>query len=237
MGRPRADANTVGTRQRLLEAAVGVFAARGFSAATLAEIAAGAGVTRPSLLHHFETKDHLYAAALEQVFARIRDAVDAGVGLKGSLEVRLQGLIVGFAAFVDADPDTSRLLLRAIVADGEPTTRELVLAQAGPVLDEVVAAVIEAGALRLDRANEVRRLLMMVIVDLLCRSAAGVVAPRLWGEVEGSTSQRHTTMVLAALRAEVGAGVTRADDVDDADDVDEALTVVDGATLNSTVLR
>lgn len=183
MGRPRHDANAVATTTRVLEAAIVAFARQGFHGAALADIAAVAGITRPSLLYHFSSKEQLYVAALGAVFADIDALITLATGPTtpgGSGDVdaaRLIGLIEDFAAFAAARPDTTRLLLRAIVADDDPTTRGLLAAHAGPTIDRVEAFARRAGA----APEALRRALMMIIVDTLARVAAGEVAPALWG--------------------------------------------------------
>src|SRR3954469_3309624 len=51
---------------RILEAARGEFARHGFPAARLQDIAERAGLTHPTLLYHFGSKERLYAAVIEQ---------------------------------------------------------------------------------------------------------------------------------------------------------------------------
>ena len=53
-------------RQQLIDAAVRVFAERGFRGSTTREIAVAAGVTEAVIFQHFPDKDALYAAILEQ---------------------------------------------------------------------------------------------------------------------------------------------------------------------------
>lgn len=54
------------TRERLIEAAMGAFATRGYRGTAIDAVAAEAGVTRQGLLHHFPSKVHLLVAVLEQ---------------------------------------------------------------------------------------------------------------------------------------------------------------------------
>jgi AcrR family transcriptional regulator len=56
----------VSSRARILEVARGEFAQRGFPAARLQDIAERAGLTHPTLLYHFGSKERLYAAVIEQ---------------------------------------------------------------------------------------------------------------------------------------------------------------------------
>ena len=68
MARPRLDSIKVPTRQRILKAAEHHFGRAGYAEASLAEIAADAGIRRASLLYHFESKDRLYQSVLETLF-------------------------------------------------------------------------------------------------------------------------------------------------------------------------
>ena len=50
---------------RLLEAAVSLFAHKGYPATSTREIVEAAGVTKPMLYYYFQSKEGLLAAALE----------------------------------------------------------------------------------------------------------------------------------------------------------------------------
>lgn len=62
------------TRQQILRAAMGEFAANGFGGARIDAIAERAGVNKKLLYYYFEAKDRLFLAVLEQTYADIRDA-------------------------------------------------------------------------------------------------------------------------------------------------------------------
>ena len=61
------------TRSRILDAALSEFAANGLAGARTEQIATAAGVNKALLYYYFESKEKLYAAALEMVSARVRD--------------------------------------------------------------------------------------------------------------------------------------------------------------------
>ncbi len=61
------------TRQRILDSALSEFAANGLAGARTESIAASAGVNKALLYYYFDSKEKLYAAALEMIAARIRD--------------------------------------------------------------------------------------------------------------------------------------------------------------------
>ena len=60
-------------RERIVAAAVELFAARGYAEVTVSDVAARAGSAKGSLYRHFESKEALFAAAVESV---VNDVVD-----------------------------------------------------------------------------------------------------------------------------------------------------------------
>jgi AcrR family transcriptional regulator len=64
-------------RGRIVAAAVSLFAARGYAGVAVNDVATEAGVAKGSLYRHFESKDALFAAAVESVVARVVDGVAA----------------------------------------------------------------------------------------------------------------------------------------------------------------
>ena len=68
-------------RERILQEAVALFYARGFTGTTLDDIAAELGVTKPFIYTHFRSKNDLLAAVcqptIELSVAAIQDAVDS----------------------------------------------------------------------------------------------------------------------------------------------------------------
>lgn len=71
-GRPRAGSED--KRERILNEAVALFGARGYTGTSLADIAHAADISKAGLLHHFSSKDALFAKVLER-----RDLEDQGI--------------------------------------------------------------------------------------------------------------------------------------------------------------
>src|SRR5437870_13600463 len=61
-------------RARIVEAAISEFAARGFKGASMDAIAARTHTTRAMINYYFGSKEKIYLAVLEQVYAEIRRA-------------------------------------------------------------------------------------------------------------------------------------------------------------------
>src|SRR5580700_11550563 len=88
--RPSADA----TRERVLAAALDLFSELSFDGATTREIAARAGVTQPLLNYHFSTKDELWQAAVDGLFAELNEVLASRTeGLRGVDELTIAKLL------------------------------------------------------------------------------------------------------------------------------------------------
>lgn len=70
-------AKTDATQQRILDAATDVFAARGFTAATMADIVDHSGASIGSIYHHFGGKKELFLAIFDRLTAEIDAYIDA----------------------------------------------------------------------------------------------------------------------------------------------------------------
>lgn len=147
------------TRELILDEAVTCFAERGYDGTSLNDIAAGVGIRRPSLLHHFPSKESLYGDVFEQIMSDWLQRVDQAVAVpaEGWEKVELV-LRAGFALFED-HPDYVRLMRREALDGG---------IHLGIDLASVLKPLFEAAADHLDsqmdagifRRHDVRHLLI-----------------------------------------------------------------------------
>jgi len=85
--------------QEILEAALGVFAEKGFAAARLEEIAARAGVSKGTIYLYFESKEAVFRALIQDRLAsRVGGMADMLPGYTGSSAELLADLIRTFGA-------------------------------------------------------------------------------------------------------------------------------------------
>ncbi|MEA2445714.1 MAG: hypothetical protein QOJ12_3006 [Thermoleophilales bacterium] len=68
------------TQERILAVATGMFIRRGYDGTSLSKIAAEVGITTPALYWHFDSKEDLFVAAMEQVLVDFTGSVVAAVG-------------------------------------------------------------------------------------------------------------------------------------------------------------
>ena len=86
----------------MLEAAGEAFAARGFHGASMDEIAAAAGITKPMLYRYFGSKEGLYAAYVRTSGLELVAAVRAPETRGEAPEVRLRAGLRAFLSYVEA---------------------------------------------------------------------------------------------------------------------------------------
>lgn len=108
-------------RDRLLDAAVRLFAEQGFSKASVRQIAAAARVNVAAISYYFGDKQGLYRAAFTEPMGSARDDIPLFSGPSLSLRDALQGLYSGFVLPLKQDEQVqlcTRLHMREMV---EPT--------------------------------------------------------------------------------------------------------------------
>ena len=97
-------------RDQLLDVALEVFATAGFHGASMNDVAEAAGVTKPVLYQHFDSKNDLFAALLDEVGRRMRTAIDkATADAVDGKDATIRGFRAYFR-WVAADLDGFRLL-------------------------------------------------------------------------------------------------------------------------------
>ncbi|MDA0636655.1 TetR/AcrR family transcriptional regulator [Nonomuraea sp. CA-218870] len=97
-------------RARITESALEVFAARGYHATAMEEIAAAAGVTRSVLYDHFPSKKVLLITVLQEQNARLVEHIGARITGSGSPGRRLRATLDAYFSFSEDWPDARRLL-------------------------------------------------------------------------------------------------------------------------------
>ena len=97
-------------REQLLDVALEVFAGQGFHGTSMNDIADAAGVTKPVLYQHFDSKRDLYLALLEAVGNQLIGAIGKATGEAPDGKAQTEAGILAYFRWVHDDRDQFRLL-------------------------------------------------------------------------------------------------------------------------------
>ncbi len=146
-------------RRQLLDVAVDVFAERGFHGTSMDEVAEAAGVTKPVLYQHFDSKRELYLELLEDVGGHLVSTVTAAVGGATGPRQRVEAGFGAYFEFVTEQTNAFRLLF------GSGARRDEEFNDAVRRVEDIIAAAI-ATLIEADISNDHRQLLAYGIVGL-----------------------------------------------------------------------
>ncbi len=97
-------------RERLLHAAIARFSTRGYAATSIREIVEAAGVTKPALYYHFQSKAGIYRAILDAVADTMEATLSASVADPGTVRARIERLFLGMYTVFEREKPAVRFL-------------------------------------------------------------------------------------------------------------------------------
>jgi TetR/AcrR family acrAB operon transcriptional repressor len=106
------------TRAAVLKAALSVFSAKGYAAATLDDVASAAKVTRGAVYWHFKGKADLYNTLINEVSARGAAVVQGAVAEGGTLIEILRRVFVSQCTLIEDDKDARAVMELALFKTG-----------------------------------------------------------------------------------------------------------------------
>ena len=107
------------TRDRILQAALEVFAQKGYHRALVDDIVRASRTSKGAVYHHFPNKEALFLALVDEFSARLAEAVAAGIaGAHGGLGKVQAALTAGLQAFA-GHRELARILLLESVSLGQ----------------------------------------------------------------------------------------------------------------------
>jgi TetR/AcrR family fatty acid metabolism transcriptional regulator len=188
-------------RERILRAAVKVFARKGFYATRVSEIAKAAGVADGTIYLYFENKDDVLVSIFELYLGKLIDVLRREVEATTSVEEKLRRIVELQLGLLEGQRD-----LAEVVTVNLRQSSRLLKQYAAPRFKqylEVLASVISEG----QKAGVLR-------ADLNPR----IIARALWGGLDGlaltwalggdaepgslrKAAQQYATMLLQGLRA------------------------------------
>jgi AcrR family transcriptional regulator len=126
-GASRARVPRAEREEQMIEAATRIFGSRGYVGASMEDIAAASGITKPMLYAYFGSKDGLCRACIRQARRQLYESINAGADAGAAPDEQLWLGILAFFTFVDERRDSWAVLL------GEATAG--VAAFAGEIAD------------------------------------------------------------------------------------------------------
>ncbi|WP_051158911.1 TetR/AcrR family transcriptional regulator [Tsukamurella sp. 1534] len=98
-------------RNQLVDTARSVFADRGYEAATIEEIAANAGVSKPVVYEHFGGKEGLYAVVVDREMEMVLEVFSRAM-LEDRSKTRIEQIALALLTYVEERSDGFRILTR-----------------------------------------------------------------------------------------------------------------------------
>lgn len=201
-------ATPASTRDTIIAAALHCFAESGYDGTSLNDIAAAVGIRRPSLLHHFSSKEELYGEVFERILSDFVGPIEDAAAGTGEGWARIDQVLVSAFAVCAANPDHVRLLRREAIDGGAHLGIDLAAALR-PMFDSAVAFLrheMESGRFRYHDPSE----LLVTGYGALLSSFSD--APFLAGLVDDDPSSPYSlTRRLEHLRAFLRDALVRAD--------------------------
>jgi AcrR family transcriptional regulator len=127
------------TRIAILDMAIPLFAADGYSGVSMRTIAKLVGITPGALYHHYPDKQAIYLAAMERAFVDKSEGIISAVAKPGSSSDRLYAFVESFTNLMASDP-VFRALFQRELLDGDETRLKLL---ADKVFGEAFKVMIE----------------------------------------------------------------------------------------------
>ncbi|HEY6574366.1 MAG TPA: TetR/AcrR family transcriptional regulator [Mycobacterium sp.] len=141
------------TRQRITRAAQDVFRELGYAGTTNKTVADRAGLTRPTINYHFESKQALFRCAVDANAEVVEATTSRLTAQESTLRGRLRELTTSMCADPDVRAATASLMAAAVDCDRHPelrSTRGDLFAGLRSFLVSSVLAAVECGDVRAD---------------------------------------------------------------------------------------
>lgn len=134
-------------RVRIIDAAKGLFAQRGYAATSMRDVAEGASCTKPALYYHFDNKEALFVEVIVTTTTTIVDVLRNAIETEGTVRERMVRSMTEYYACLRENPRALKVLLQAELSPevGQPyidfrSMRQTFVDLLMPLLQEGVAA-------------------------------------------------------------------------------------------------
>ncbi len=179
--------------EQMLSAARTLFAERGYNAATMDEVAAEVGVTKPLLYNYFGNKEALYIACMERAGDTLTATIAAAVASTDSPSEALRAGLHSFFAFLDSDRAAWTVLFDETLPRGGEIS-ERVAEYRGQIVELVGDAMLEQLPARMQPGAKAR-------VEALSTAVLGAAEAlaRWWLRSQALSAQEAAELLIATI--------------------------------------
>jgi AcrR family transcriptional regulator len=166
------------SRRKIVEAAAALMAERGFAGTSIAAVSRRSGLPSGSIYWHFESKEALLGAVVEEGARRWFDALPGSDRLPGDPADRATAVVDAVVASLEQHPEFLRLLLLIALERREVDTTSL-------------AVIRRTRGLALERIRKVLFVLLESFDRTLAERVAGEFAPFVLCLADGAFVAQH----------------------------------------------
>ncbi len=112
------------TRERILDAALSVFARKGYHRATVDDIVRASGTSKGAVYHHFPNKEAVFLALADDFAARLAAAVAGAIAERHGALARVEGALTAALVTFERNERLARLILLEAVSLGTTWERK-----------------------------------------------------------------------------------------------------------------
>jgi AcrR family transcriptional regulator len=186
-------------RAAILTAATRLFAAHGFDGTTLQDVADAVMVSKPAVLHHFPSKEHIRSAVLEAILDHWQRTLPRLLLAATAGEERFLAVFGEVHRFFASDADRARVVLRETL-DRPAEARKLF---AGPVRPwvQAIASYIAAGQAsgRHHADADAEAYVVHMLQLILAAAAAAPVTAAIMGGARGRYDKELARIARVSL--------------------------------------
>jgi AcrR family transcriptional regulator len=202
MEKTQRDVQSEMTREKIVRAAMRLFVRKGFSATSIADLAAAVDMTKGALYHHFANKDALFFAVVEQIRRTWAEVVGRQVLQETDALRKLEVLIDSHARLIPEN-DSFCLVLNGLMAEMDGVNREFLalLQEVYTDLVDLIEKIVRQG----QGTGQVRsdldpRLTAFSIVGVLRGTGCGYAMFTRLGAPYAELMAASRRMILAGVR-------------------------------------
>jgi TetR/AcrR family transcriptional regulator, fatty acid metabolism regulator protein len=137
-------------RRRILDAAVRVFARRGFHASRVGDIAEEAGIAHGLLYHYFSSKDEVLQTVFRENWSELLDRFEQVEASDQPADEKLRGVVKILLRTWRNDPDLVTVMVREVGRSAQLASQVEVIGQGFSVIERVIERGQAEGVFRAD---------------------------------------------------------------------------------------